>query len=158
MLIAQQNDRNMPNLGKSIKAMQNIVLNGNEIKINQKFLYDVYEFCKTAQMLRTGYNCSRFYNNVYSEKECEIAINLLFHNRKMGAYYFEKDADPQKYMRQYIISNISTIDFNSKILEIGPGNLPLFSEIDYKNWRGIDYNNVDGTIFFAGKEWNGGGV
>ena len=123
--------------------------------MEDNLLSDVYKFCKEQQVLRTAENCADFYNGKYSVSDCKDAINYLFNTRKMGAYYFEANADPQKYMKKYILDNISNINENSKILEIGPGNLPLFDEQNYPNWYGIDYYNRDGIINFSGHEWGG---
>lgn len=123
--------------------------------MKDQFLDDVYEFCKNAKMLRNAHNCAKYYNNKYDEDDCRAAIQYLFNTRKMGAYYFEKNADPQKYMKKYILEKIPSIDAQSCILEMGPGNLPLFAENEYINWRGIDYNNKEGIIEFSGKNWGG---
>lgn len=123
--------------------------------MEDKLLLDVYRFCKEAQMLRTAENCSDFYKGKYSVSDCQEAIRYLFNTRKMGAYYFEADADPQKYMQEYILKTIPIINYNSKILEVGPGNLPLFYEKEYPNWYGIDYYNQDGIINFSGNKWGG---
>lgn len=118
-------------------------------------LDDVYIFCTEQQVLRTPENCAEFYNGKYSVSDCNEAIRYLFNTRKMGAYYFEAEAGPQKYMQKYILDHIPTITPKSIILEVGPGNLPIFYEKDFPNWYGIDRNNRNGIIYFSGKEWGG---
>ena len=126
-----------------------------KVEMEDTLLLDVYKFCKEAQILRTPENCVDFYNGKYSVADCNEAMRYLFNTRKMGAYYFEADANPQKYMQKYILKHISSINKNSRILEVGPGNLPLFYENDYPYWYGIDYNNRDGIINFSGNIWGG---
>lgn len=138
---------------EKIEWYANVLLIKNSIKIEKTFLNDVLLFCKEAQMLRNGENCAKYYNNKYDTEDCTDAINYLFTVRKMGAYIYGKDQDPQQYMRKFILDNISTINKESNILEIGPGNLPLFYESEYKNWYGVDFNYTHGVIDFNGNKW-----
>lgn len=121
-------------------------------KYDKKAINDVYNFCKKAMILRTPENCSNYYKDKYSIKECERIIFYLFKTRKMGAYYFEKNVPPQKYMQKWILKH-SNLNSKSKILEVGPGEYPIFEEKDYLNWYGIDLNYEDGVIRFANHEW-----
>lgn len=117
---------------------------------------DIYHFCLTAEEVRTAENCSQYYGGKYSVKVCEDVIQYLFDARKMGAYYFAKDEDPQRYMQEYIIKNFSEINRNSYIMEVGPGNNPLFLEGEYPNWYSCDINYKNGIINFSGKIWGKG--
>lgn len=121
----------------------------------ENFLDDVLAFCTKAQVLRNGENCAKYYNNKYSSVDCEEAINYLFTIRKMGAFFYGKDQDPQQHMADFILDSIESINNDSFILEVGPGNLPLFYENEYSHWFGVDNNYEHGIINFGGKKWGG---
>ena len=78
---------------------------------------------------------------------------LLYSNRQLGLYYFEADKPPQEYMRRFILNKFPKIDKKSMILEIGPGEYPVFSLEEYPNWYGIDKYLEDGKINFRDFGW-----
>lgn len=121
-------------------------------KYPKSLLSDVLEFCKQEQILRTGLNCAEFYENKYSEKQCNDAIEYLFLKNQMGAYC-RCEGSPQGIMREYILDSVDRINKDSMILEVGPGDNPLFDENEYKNWYSCDYNYSEGAINFSGKIW-----
>lgn len=123
--------------------------------MKQLLLSDVYDFCRKANVLRTGFNCAEYYGFKYTAEECDKAISELFAARKMGAYVFAANTPPQKYMHMYIRNKLPVINHDSYILEIGPGELPLFYERDYPNWMGVDlnYDSKNNEIVFSGKHW-----
>lgn len=114
---------------------------------------EIWHFCLEAQMLRNPENCSRYFNNKYSVKVCEDVIQYLFDSRKTGAYYFAKDKAPQPYMQKYIKKTFPEINTNSYIMEIGPGNNPIFLESEFPNWYSCDINYEDGIINFSEQIW-----
>lgn len=127
--------------------------NKRVVHYGKDVIRDIYRFCLTAQTVRTAENCSAYYGGKYSTKVCEEVIQYLFDTRKMGAYYFAANEDPQCYMQQYILKNFPEINGDSYILEVGPGNNPLFSERDYPNWYSCDINYHKGVINFSGQIW-----
>lgn len=118
----------------------------------------IYKFYTNYDGYRTDFMCSQVTG--YSEEKCRRVQNALLKQRKLGAYYFAKDEPPQKYMRKYILKKWPEITSQSAILEIGPGNNPLFSEKEYLNWYGLDKgyvkNNDGGTIRFHEYDWGKG--
>jgi SAM-dependent methyltransferase len=123
------------------------------LKYGDSAISEVYEFCQQANMLRTPENCTRFFNNKYDINVCSDIIQYLFDTRKMGAYYFGKGKEPQPYMKQFILDNYPEINEKSFIMEVGPGDLPLFDEKTYSNWCACDINYADGVINFSDHVW-----
>ena len=113
---------------------------------------DILTFCEKAQVLRTPENCSAFYNNKYSIDECKMIMDELFDKRVMGAYCL-CDGPPQGEMRKWILNKYREISDDSFILEVGPGDLPLFDEKKFSNWYACDFNYLDGSIYFSGNIW-----
>ncbi len=84
---------------------------------------------------------------------CARIKNELYEKRELGLYHFEAGVPPQKYMRQYILKKFSHIDIHSHILEVGPGEYPLFSIKEYPNWYGVDKYLENGEINFKELNW-----
>lgn len=104
------------------------------------------------------------YNNFRSLEKCaeETGINIflcqkiknkLYKQRKLGLYYFEANNPPHKYMRDFILKRFSDVDKDSYILEVGPGENPIFSFTEYANWYGVDKNLKNGVINFKENKW-----
>jgi SAM-dependent methyltransferase len=139
--------------GKAVLELEKL-LYGN--KITNNTLDDVLYFCKNAGMVRTPENCASYFQGKYDSKTCKIAMQILIEKRLMGAYTFASNADPHPYMQKYILDTIPGITADSTIMEVGPGNHPLFSEKEYPNWYGCDLNYKDGKIAFSNQEWGKG--
>lgn len=84
---------------------------------------------------------------------CKIIKKYLYHHNKLGLYYFEAAVPPQKYMQKYILQKFPQISRKSFILEIGPGEYPIFKHQEYKNWYGIDKNYQNKSINFHHNQW-----
>lgn len=111
----------------------------------------VLDFFKNHQDFRNEHTCS--IATGIEKTKCKFLKELCYKNRDLGMYFFEANADPQKYMAEYIIKN-TKIDEKSKILEVGPGSCPVFDFKDYKNWFGIDKNYLESnSIDFNGHNW-----
>lgn len=122
-------------------------------KYEKSVIKDIYHFCLEVEMLRTPENCAKYFNDKYKVKTCADVIQYLFDTRKMGAYYFAENEDPQPYMQEYITKNFPEINHDSYIMEVGPGDNPLFLESEYPNWYSCDINYENGVIDFSGKIW-----
>ncbi len=120
---------------------------------DEKIINDIEKFCKEAKILRTPENASNYFNGKYTIPVCRNVMAYLNNTRRMGAYYFEENENPQKYMREYILRNFENINNNSKIMEVGPGDNPLFLEEDYSHWHACDINYSNGEIHFSNNEW-----
>jgi SAM-dependent methyltransferase len=78
----------------------------------------------------------------------------LYKERAIGCYYFEADVPPHKYMRDLIKRKIGdNLSTESLILEIGPGDNPIFPFSDFINWYGVDQNYNGNEINFNGNRW-----
>ena len=123
----------------------------------KEIVEEVYKFCITAQMLRTPENCARTLRlNGFdvTEQQCAVVIQYLFDEQKMGAFVYGKGIDPQPYMKQALVNRFPELkDKESYILEVGPGNLPIFDESEYRNWYGVDINYNNGVINFNEQLW-----
>lgn len=114
---------------------------------------EILGYCTTAQELRTAENCARYFKGKYSVQKCGDIIRALFYDGEMGAYCMGEGLEPQPFMQEYILKNFKNIDEQSKIMEVGPGNFPLFNEEVYKNWYSCDINYDGSMILFSEQEW-----
>lgn len=141
----------------AIKTKLNTIAASRISELKQTAIMD---FCKKAQLLRTPENCSKWLleRNIFiSPKECKVILDYFFSSGKTGAFIWGKGIDPQQYMYKKILSIFSEINDDSFILEVGPGNLPLFREEKYKNLFYCDFNLQDnGIINFSEHEWGKG--
>jgi len=72
----------------------------------------------------------------------------------LGNYYFQADAPPQKYMRDFVMKRLgSAVDHHAMILEVGPGNHPIFSFDEYGNWYAVDKFYDGSGILFGTRSW-----
>ena len=129
-----------------------------KIHCTESMLDSVLEFYKNFDGYRTPYMCSKVTG--YSVEVCARTEKYLTAINPLGAYYFEANVPPQKYMRQYILKKYDDIDFGSAILEIEPGDNPLFYEGQYLGWLGLDKRYISteygGEIRFHEFEWGKG--
>lgn len=88
-----------------------------------------------------------------SINKCARIKKNLYQTRKLGLYYFQADTPPQKFMRQYILENNPNINPATKILEIGPGDQPIFPWTTYQNWYAVDRYLQNGVINFKENHW-----
>ena len=129
-----------------------------EKKIPKEKMDEIYKFFCCFDGYRTAFACAEVTG--VDEKLCRMAEQYLQRHRKIGAYVFEKDAPPQKYMVQYITKKFPTINEDTRILEIGPGDHPLFDEKRFVNWirldKGYVKTNYGGIIKFHEYAWGKG--
>lgn len=127
-------------------------------KCSEKEIRNILHFFTEFDGYRTNFMCSQVTG--YDEKKCGRVLTWLLKCRRLGAYYFEEGVPPQKYMKKYILTKFSEVTNDSSILEIGPGDHPLFSEDQYHNWYGLDkgyiQNECGGTIRFHEYDWGKG--
>lgn len=144
-------------MGKGIAYIIHKIDQNRRAKIaalyDKRTIDDIETFCREAEILRTPENASKYYNGKYNIHICKNVMAYLNKTRRTGAYYFEKGANPQKYMSEYILRNFEDINYNSKIMEVGPGNNPLFLEKEYPQWHACDINYSNGKIIFSNNEW-----
>jgi SAM-dependent methyltransferase len=124
-----------------------VTVTGGQIKA-------VYEFFCNFPDFRTLAACSR--QTALDIRVCQAIKGLLYKNRKLGAYYFEPGVPPHRYMREYVLRNLPWVSTATTILEVGPGDNPVFDPYEYLNWYGVDRNYQDGTIDFRGRQWGRG--
>lgn len=136
-------------------VLNNIIV---KIFISDEEITDIYDFYCSFDNYRTVFACSEVTG--ISEKKCKMVEQYLIRNRKIGSYVFEKKSPPQKYMANYITRKFTSINYDTKILEIGPGDNPLFDEKKYSNWIGLDkgyqMTNLGSTIMFHNYIWGRG--
>ncbi len=102
------------------------------------------DFYKNYYGFRTINNC--VLNTGVSEDRARYIKEVLYKERAIGYYYFEENVPPHVYMRDLIKERIGDkLNHKSYILEIGPGENPIFPFPEYENWYGID-KNYDGNI------------
>lgn len=111
----------------------------------------VYNFFINYNDFRLLENCSL--ETGLSIYKCARIKKYLYKKRRLGSYFFEADVPPQKYMREYILKKFSSIKNDSCILEVGPGEFPVFDFKDFSNWYGVDKFFSGGSIEFRCKGW-----
>jgi len=110
------------------------------------------------------YNFFTKYNGFRSVEACAAETGLqlevcrdvkeyLYRQRRLGLYHFEAGVPPHKYMRDYTLNEFPQINSQSFILEIGPGDNPVFFLQDYPNWYAVDKYFEDGMINFRNLHW-----
>lgn len=136
-----------------MKLIKNFIENFK--KANSKYTQEEYlkilNFYKNYHDFRTIHNCAL--ETGLTEQKCILLKNLCYKNRDLGRYFFEDNANPQKYMKEYILKKTS-IDKNANILEIGPGDNPVFDYNEYENWIGADKYFINDFIDFNGNKWS----
>lgn len=144
------------NLKKKIASKYNKYI--VETRCAEDEIEKIYNFYTAFDGYRTPYMCSEITG--MPEGMCARVERYLLENRRIGAYYFEANVPPQKYMREYILNKFNDIGKQSRILEIGPGDNPLFDEDEYVNWRGLDKGYIEteygGIIKFHHFDWGNG--
>lgn len=85
--------------------------------------------------------------------KCSIIKEYLYKTRKLGLYFFEEAAPPQRYMRKWIFRYYKHLSPSSNILEVGPGNNPIFPPKEYPNCKAVDRYFDGKRILFRRKEW-----
>ncbi len=135
---------------KVIERIKEKVLN-KTFKYSKEEYHKVLKFYKNYQNFRTIKNCEK--ETGLSQNKCEFLKKICYKNRALGRYFFEDKANPQKYMKNEILKK-TTIDENSYILEIGPGEYPIFDYREYINWIGTDKNYKNNYIDFNGNIWS----
>lgn len=112
----------------------------------------VYIFFSTFEGLRSTPACSRVTG--LNQARCEKIRRNLYKERRLGLYFFEAGVPPQKYMKKYILEKFNTISNNSKIVELGPGQFPVFDYSEYDSWLGVDKNYDGRQINFKELQWS----
>jgi SAM-dependent methyltransferase len=121
------------------------------IKNKEAKIKIVHDFFCNYNGFRSLTDCAKYTGlNIWL---CAAIKEYLYEKRMLGLYYFEGNAPPQKYMREYILKKFPQINTNSYILEVGPGENPLFPIAQYKNWYAVDKYFEDGAIKFKGLNW-----
>lgn len=121
------------------------------IKAEQHQIDAVLDFFCNHRDFRTLSSCAK--HTGLDIELCKHIKHHLYLQRKLGLYYFEAGVPPQKYMRQYILNNFPEITADSYILEVGPGENPMFPIAEYQNWYGVDKYLQDGMIDFKEQAW-----
>jgi len=126
----------------------------NEVTVTGTQIKAVLDFFCNFADFRTLSACSR--QTGLDPRVCQAIKKLLYANRKLGAYFFEAGVPPHRYMREYIFRKLPWVSTATSILEVGPGDHPIFNPFDYLQWHGVDRNYQDGAIDFRGQDWGRG--
>lgn len=111
----------------------------------------VYDFFNTPYEFRSLNEC--VFKTGVDIDTCLAYYNYMQDKRIIGAYYFEEEEPPQKYMNRYICCNYP-INKDSVILEVGPGGNPLFNPNIMPNWYAVDSNYKDGKISYTYRQYD----
>lgn len=115
----------------------------------QYFLVEAFH--RDYQGFRTLEECAR--QTSMSIEDCARIKQVLYKERLLGNYFFQAGCPPQKFMRSKIQEELLSVNIHSNILEVGPGEHPLFPPEEYPNWSGCDPNYDGEGITFRGQRW-----
>ena len=118
----------------------------------------------SAEEIEAVYNFHLHYPDHRSLTTCAAATKIpiskcarikkrLYRQRRLGLYYFQADTPPQRFMKSHILKHNPQISAASLILEVGPGENPIFPYEDYPHWFGVDKYLAAGTINFKDNRW-----
>jgi SAM-dependent methyltransferase len=132
------------------KITVNIIIKFYHIK-NIDNIKKVYDFYCNFSGFRSLAACSK--HTGLSMLSCWIIKEYLYSNRKIGLYYFGKNLHPQGFMKEHIYKKSPEISKDAYILEVGPGEHPVFAYAEYKNWYAVDRYLENGCINFRELGW-----
>lgn len=137
-----------------LSSMMKKFTGGAEVVVSEAELSLVREFFMNYRDFRTVETCARVTG--LSVASCARARSILYERRELGLYFFEAGVPPHSYMRRLILAEFPTLDRESRILEIGPGDHPIFPPWEYTNWHGVDKYLDGDTIRFREQLWGRG--
>lgn len=146
---------NLTSFSVRIKRVLQAILNGG--KLSGPFKPQKHEMEAVLDFF-CNYNDFRSLSACVKQTGLDIELcarikRYLYERRMLGLYFFEAGVPPQKYMRQLILSKFPQITNDSYILEVGPGENPLFPISEYQNWYAVDKYLEDGVIKFKDWDW-----
>jgi len=122
-----------------------------QLQIEEEHYLKIYEFFTSYKGHRLIPTCAKVVG--LSEEICTVVKNHLLEQRLIGGYYFQSKVPPQRYMYLYINAILGDIPLDLSILEIGPGDHPIFEPYLYPNCYYVDKNFDGEVIDFKGKIW-----
>lgn len=128
---------------------ENCFSDGEQYSPSQYSLVEYFH--RDYQGPRTLDECAR--QTGMNKKDCAQIKKKLYQERLLGNYFFQAECPPQKFMRNKIMEELQAVNVKSNILEIGPGEYPLFPPEEYSNWSGCDPNYDGEGITFREQRW-----
>ncbi len=120
-------------------------------KYSPEMFFSVEHFYKDYQGHRNDYTCAKYTG--YSIKDCTTIRRILYQNNLLGNYFFSPNTGPWEFMREEIHYRIRNLSTASVILEVGPGEHPVFPPELYPNWHMCDPNYDGASINFKQFSW-----
>ena len=136
---------------RRLRAVINRYRVSRPLKAQQNEINAVLDFFTGYEDFRSLSACARYTG--LDMNLCGQIKHHLYRERKLGLYYFEADVPPQKYMREHILKKFPMVTRDSFILEVGPGEYPVFPIPNFQNWFGVDKYFQDGVINFKEQLW-----
>lgn len=137
---------------KKIKTIfKNIIDKIRSRNYSPEMFFDVERFFKDYQNFRNDYSCAKYTG--YPVKDCATIRRILYQNNLLGNYFFSPKIGPWKFMQEEIHYRIPNLNTSSTILEVGPGEHPVFSPEEYQNWFMCDINYDGKSINFKQFTW-----
>lgn len=121
------------------------------VVVSDAELTQVRDFFTNYSDFRTVEVCARVTG--LSVATCAEARSILYEKRELGLYFFEAGVPPHRYMRRLILEKFPSLGKGSRILEVGPGDHPIFPPGEYPNWHGVDKYLEGDTIRFREQLW-----
>jgi SAM-dependent methyltransferase len=113
--------------------------------------YAVEQYYREYQGFRSLEACVE--QTGFTLEKCSKIKQYLYKKHLLGNYYFKANTPPQSFMRERITKAFPQITNDSLILEVGPGDLPLFPPKEYRNWTGCDPFWDGEAIHFRQMNW-----
>ena len=121
------------------------------LKNKKREIEIVYDFFCNYDGFRSLSSCAKYTG--LNIRLCTAIKEYLYDKRMLGLYYFEKNVPPHRYMREYILKKFPQINTDSNILEVGPGENPIFPIDKFINWYAVDKYYKNGVIKFKDLNW-----
>lgn len=120
-------------------------------KYSPEMFFSVEHFFKDYQGYRNDYSCAE--HTGYSINDCATIRRILYQNNLLGNYFFAPNTGPWEFMREEIHHRIQNLTTSSRILEVGPGDHPVFPPELYSNMYMCDPNYDEKSINFRQFSW-----
>lgn len=111
------------------------------LRSKREELSHVLDFFTNHQDFRSLDACSE--TTGIERLRCYIYREYLYGKNMLGLYHYGRNTQPQSYMRDIVLKKFPAISKESFILEVGPGEYPVFNYEEYTNWYGVDKTTLE---------------
>lgn len=137
-----------------IKRIRTVFSSSKKEGYRPEDLFEVERFYRDWRGFRSEQACAR--QTGFSVEQCSEMKQILRDYNLLGNYAFTPGAPPHSFMREEIHRRIPALNARSTIVEVGPGDHPLFPPEEYCNWVMCDPGYTGDSIEFREHTWGVG--